>query len=224
MKVKIIIIFNIILHLLNIPITSCQDTNDTFVAIESVWMNVLYVDIDNPLRIIALDMDSIEYEVTTSNGMIFDSNGLYFVRPKKIGTSKIAIYIEGTKIREKCYQVKPLPNISTVFQIDSSDCSYIMQKDISKATLLNAFGLKIVAGDIDFDIGFTIEKFTLSISIDDSTYHSVVSNRCAFSVKQKELIYKSNIESDVIIEDIVVKRPDGSVSKMPPLIFRITDE
>ena len=70
----------------NKTVTAVAPTNNEIVtAVAATKMNVLYVGVDNPVKIAVSGYESSEIEVVITNGIILGENGDYIIRPKKPG-------------------------------------------------------------------------------------------------------------------------------------------
>lgn len=79
-------------------------------AMELPKMNVLFIGIDNPLKIAVSGIDNSELEVTIDNGEIKGENGEYNINVRKPGTSVVTVSYKGEVIQKTEFRVKRIPD------------------------------------------------------------------------------------------------------------------
>ena len=183
-------------------------------AVEPVKMNVLYLGVDNPVKIAASGYDARDLTTTIDNGIITGENGEFIIQPKRLGTAIVTVSSKGREIQKTSFRVKPVPEPAIAVAGKTGG-------NITKQELLNASGVVVVM-DLDFDISFDVVEFNV-MTLKDGVVYEQKSNSNTITEKQKEIIAKTSDGSSVYFQDIKCKGPDGTVRNMPAIAFKITE-
>lgn len=192
---------------------------DPAVVISPTKMNVFYVGVDNPVSLAAPGLSPDVIEPQISNGEIRkSSDGSYIVRPKVAGRNcEITVFatIDGQKrkLQTQKFRVKEVPD--PVAKVGG-------QRDgkIKKNLLLAAGGVDVEMENFDFDMKFIVQSFSMYTVIDG--YAQDQSSRSgSFTGEQLKMIRSLKRNQILVIEQIMVKGPDGSVRKLPSISFKI---
>lgn len=190
------------------------------VVISPTKMNVFYVGVDNPVSLAApgISPEAIEAEIT--NGTIRKTDaGTYIVRPKLAGREcAVTVFANIQKQRRELqtqkFRVKEVPDpVAKVNGMKSGS--------IRKNLLLAAGEVTVEMENFDFDMKFSVENFGIYTVIDGLVQEVKKSNRGSFSDAQLKLINKLRRNQVLVIDDIVVKGPDGSTRKLPAISFKL---
>jgi gliding motility-associated protein GldM len=223
LKILAIIPLSIILFL-GIGCVNGQRSGDENVvaAISPTRMNVMYIGVDNPVRIAVSGYKTSEIEVSVpENGKITGTNGDYVVRPEKPGNLFIEVLHKSKLIQKTEFRVKIVPDPVAAVVIGSKA---ILNGEISKKDLLKAGGIVAYMRNFDFDLNFEVESFVLSVTVPNSTtVREEISQSKKFSPAQVALIESLIKNQKLIIEDIVVVGPDGVKRKLSPIVLSISD-
>lgn len=220
---RIITLLQGIIILTTISCVTGQSIKKPTTAIELVNMNVLYIGLDNPVKIATWVGEPSELEVSIDNGTISGSNGEYVIRPKEIGNAVITVKCKGNEIQKSNFRVKSGIEISAVLYSETTVFDCRRGGEISKKDLLKASGIKVVAENSDFDVKFEIIEFTLSALINDSI-NEAISHCNNFTDKQRAIIGKAKANSKVYIENICAKLKDGSTRYLGSMMFNISED
>jgi gliding motility-associated protein GldM len=192
---------------------------DPAVVISPTKMNVFYVGVDNPvsLAVPGMSSDAIQPEIT--NGEIHKgSDGTYIVRPKRAGqNSEITVYAQMNgqkrKLQTQTFRVKDVPDpVAKVADMRGGT--------IRRNLLLAAGRVDVVMENFDFDLKFTVQGFNVLTIVDG--YSNIAESRSgAYTAEQTKMFQNAKRNQVVIFEDIMVKGPDGSQRKLPPISFKI---
>jgi len=79
-------------------------------AMELSNLNVLFIGIDNPLKIAVSGIDNSELELAIDNGEIKGENGEYNIYVRKPGTSVVTVSYKGEVIQKTEFRVKRIPD------------------------------------------------------------------------------------------------------------------
>lgn len=91
---------------------------------------------------------------------------------------------------------------------------------IKKNLLLAAGGVDVEMENFDFDMKFIVQSFSMYTVIDG--YAQDQSSRSgSFTGEQLKMIRNLKRNQILVIEQIMVKGPDGSVRKLPSISFKI---
>lgn len=183
------------------------------VAMEATKMNVLYIGVENPLRIVAENVPYAQLNATIDKGTIDKRKDYFLVRVKQPGIAKISVKNGNQLLTTKEFRVKRVP--SPVAQV-----ARLTGGDIPKHVLLAQKGVEAVLPNFDFDLSFDVVGFTLSTTINGYSKEAT-SNSALFTANQKDLIKQAPRGTKIYIEDIKAKGPDGTLRALPPMAFRI---
>ena len=181
-------------------------------------MNVFYLGVDNPVSLAApgLPPDMIEPEIT--NGELLKKDGGYIVRPKVAGKKcEISVYakINGQrrKLQTQEFRVKEVPD--PVVKVAGERGG-----TIKKNLLVAAGGVEVELEKFDFDMKFKVQSFNLYTVVDGYT-QDMRTNGAAFTLEQIKLIKNLKRHQILIIDQVMVQGPDGTVRKLTPISFKI---
>lgn len=164
-KICAIVLFQM-LFLLFVSCQSINKTSNISAVYELPQMNVLYIGIDNPIKICASARNISKMNVTINNGTISGCNGNYVIRPEKTGTAILSIYNGRKILRQVVFRVKTGINYGYAFYntndslISVSDVNGKM--NVSKKKLTETDYIKVVSINSDFDLKLEIIEFVSS--------------------------------------------------------------
>lgn len=200
------------------PFEMSYQVADPAVVISPTKMNVFYLGVDNPVSLAApgLPPDVIEPEIT--NGELIKTADGYIVRPKVVGKKcEIAVYakLEGQrkKLQTQEFRVKEVPD--PVVKVAGERGG-----SIKRNLLLAAGGIEVELEKFDFDMKFKVHGFYLYTVIDGYEQGFKASGP-SFTADQVKLIKGLRRNQVIVIDQVVVKGPDGTTRKLPPLSFKI---
>lgn len=187
--------------------------DDTFprVAIEAVKMNVLYIGVDNPLRIAAAGVPSKALQVQLlGDGTIDGGDGNYIVRPTTPGevTVRVSRKVSGKLqlIVDQKYRVKRIPDPSA--SLGEGGQSLSSGGLISKGQLLANQGINALLKNFDFDAVCEVIGFEITIMPKGQNPIMLTIVGAKFSAGALQILEKLEGDGDaVFIDDIKVKCP-----------------
>jgi gliding motility-associated protein GldM len=208
---------------LGVACVNGQNKSNVVTAVEPVKMNVLYIGVDNPIRIAASGYDASELTVTVDNGKITGKNGEYIVRPEKKGVANVIVAnSSGKEIQRTAFRVKTFPDPVAGIQTPSG---LKTNGTITKKELLEANGIAVILSQFDFDMNFKVESFVLSYTATSNfTVFEIVSKSDKFTEEQIKHIKGLVKNQKLTIEAISISGPDGIKRKLSPMVFLIWDE
>jgi hypothetical protein len=183
-------------------------------AIAPTKMNVLYIGLDNPVKIAISEIDANRIGVTVDNGTIKGEKGEYIVSPKDVGLAKIVVSANDKAIDSAEFRVKAVPDpVAKVAGIKGSGA-------IDQAFLLEQKGVVAEMENFDFDLCFKVVEFTVSTVVGKfAVDRSVKSNM--FTQEQYDLIRKVQKGKKVYIESIKAVGPDGTIRMLGSIALTI---
>lgn len=190
------------------------------VVISPTKMNVFYVGVDNPVSLAAPGISPEAIEAQITNGTITKAqSGSYIVRPKVAGKEcEITVFanVQGQKreLQTQRFRVKDVPD--PVAKVNG-----LRGGAIRKNVLIAAGRVDAEMENFDFDMKFTVDNFSVYTTIDGYGQEETRSNKANFSDAQIKLINKLRRGQTLMIENIIVKGPDGSTRKLPSIPFKI---
>lgn len=191
---------------------------DPAVVISPTKMNVFYLGVDNPVSLAApgLPPDAVEPQIT--NGEILKTAEGYVVRPKVAGKNceiTVMATIDGQKrkLQTQAFRVKEVPD-------PVAKVAGYREGKIKKNLLLAAGGVDVEMENFDFDMKFTVQGFSM-YTVVDGYAQDMAAKGPAFTTEQLKMIKNLKRNQILVIEQIMVKGPDGSVRKLPSISFKI---
>lgn len=188
------------------------------VVISPTKMNVFYLGVDNPVSLAApgLPLDMIEPEI--SNGELVKTNEGYIARPKVSGKKcEISVYArlngQRKKLQTQEFRVKEVPD--PVVKVAGERGG-----TIKKNILVAAGGIEVEMEKFDFDMKFNVQSFNLYTVVDGYT-QDMRTNGASFTPEQIKLIKSLKRHQILIIDQVMVKGPDGTTRKLTPISFKI---
>lgn len=191
---------------------------DPAVVISPTKMNVFYLGVDNPVSLAApgLPPDLIQPEI--SNGELIKTAEGYVVRPKVAGKKcEISVYAnmngQRRKLQTQEFRVKEVPD-------PVAKVAGFREGKIKKNLLLAAGGIDVEMENFDFDMKFTVQGFSMYTVVDGYAQDQVAKG-AAFTTDQLKMIKSLKRNQILVIEQIMVKGPDGSTRRLPSISFKI---
>lgn len=178
---------------------------------------LMYMGIDNPIQILAseIDLNSIETEIDF--GEVIPFGGKYYLRFQKEGLARLKVYSTNKDGRylvvQKTYKVVKLPN--PVVSIDGKSGGSISQKILQVQDKLNT-GSSLVENEGVYNIlSFEI------IRVHRRGKESVINRGDVFSYEARKLLKETNSGDLIIIDNIKVKATDATLKDVNPVVFSI---
>jgi gliding motility-associated protein GldM len=192
------------------------------VSVSPTKMNVFYIGVDNPVDITAAGTPADQIGVSISGGggsITRTGSGSYNVKVRSATNNcVVTVSANGRGLGSKTFRVKSVPNPTAT--IGARGTAYYNGGRIPKSTLLALSGINATMENFDFDLKFTITKFTVTAAIGGFD-ESATSNSRSFTSQQKNIIRQARQNTRVIIEDIRARGPDGTVRKLNDLVFKL---
>lgn len=195
------------------------------VAITTDRNNVLFVEMENPITIAAENASCKDLYVTTDNGTITGSNGLYLCKPAKVGPAHITVSIKKLgklrRVGSVSFGVRYLINEhNTAFKVGycGNDCS------ILKSVLAAQQYARVELLCTDFQVRLRVDSFTVHIiSSVSGTTNKIknVGNQITTSVKEA---FASLKDGDMVLfKEIFAVGPDGRSIEIKPVVMFVRE-
>jgi len=190
-----------------------QKNPGDIVAIELTKMNILYLGIDNPIKVAVSGCRISDVKVNAVNAEIRNTQGNLYVQPKNVGTVTISVYCKDKLHRNAQFRVKRVPD--PIAKIGS-----VRGGNISKSALMAQRFLNADLANFDFDYSYKIIQFTMSITTDGFA-REFVSNSNKFTKEQISAFQKIKRGQKIYFENIKAKGPDGTIRVLSNLIIKV---
>ena len=190
-----------------------QNKSDVITAMEPIKMNILYIGVDNPLKIATSGYEASDLAASIDNGTITGQNGEFIAHPKQPGTAIITVTSKGKEIQKTTFRVRAVPD--PVAKVAGKRGG-----PIDKKILLEQ---NVIVADIenfDFDISFEIVEFTV-FTVVKGYAKEYKSNSNKITPEQKELFKQMKEGTPLYFQDIKCKGPDGSIRSLATMNFRV---
>lgn len=206
------IVFTLLLIL--ICLNANSQTNDSLqptVAIELSKMNVVYLGVDNPVKI-AIEGHSYEdIEVSVPwNGDITGENGNYIIRPEKSGFLMVEVKLKDKILSKHEYHVKSIPD--PIAKVNGKKGG-----EVPKIILLAVMGVEAYTEN---SFRFQVVEFVIRVA-GKTANNSLRSYSYKITPEQRDLLRKLNSGDIVYFEDIKAAGPGGITRILSPLKFTI---
>ncbi len=191
-------------------------------------MNILYLEVDNPLKISVPGYTAGEISAVINNGKISPVKktlGEYSARPSKKGKALVSLYanVDGrrTKMGDMPFRVKqvPPPKAKVRFALNVNGTMVI-----EKMRMVNAGGLEAELKDFDFKgINYMITSYHLSGMYKGEQQHQDVKGP-EFSKQMLGIIRNTKAGNTITISSIKARRTDtkGTAERdLDPLVLTI---
>jgi len=197
-------------------------------VVSPVNMNILYLEVDNPLKISVPGYTAGEISAVINNGKITPTKkslGEYSARPSKKGKALVTLYgdVDGkrAKMGDMEFRVKevPPPKAKVQFAIDVNGTTVI-----EKMKMVNAGGILAELKDFDFKgVRYMITSYRLS-GVYKGEQMKEDAKGPQFTNKMINIIKNTKAGNAITISSIKAKRVDAqntAVRSLDPLVIEI---
>jgi hypothetical protein len=191
-------------------------------------MNILYLEVDNPLKISVPGYTAGVISAVINNGkvsVVKKSLGEYSARPSKKGKAMVSLFAEvngkRTKMGEMEFRVKevPPPKAKVQFALDVNGTTVI-----DKMKMVNAGGLGAELKDFDFKgVRYVITSYRLS-GVYKGEQMKEDAKGPKFTSKMLGIIKNTKSGNAITISNIKAKRVDAkntAIRPLDPLVIEI---
>lgn len=183
-------------------------------------MNVLYIGVDNPLSVSAPGIPKEKLRASiTGGGSLSGSNGKYIARVTAPGKATITVSGEIQKGQYKPlgsmeYRVKRVPDpVAKVAGMASGS--------LAASVLKAQRGVFAVLDNFDFDLKFTVTKFTLTVIRARQDPVQLKADGPALSQEMINALGGVSSKDKVFFDDIYAKGPDGTNRRLNGVVISV---
>ena len=192
-------------------------------------MNILYLEVDNPLQISVPGFSAGEITASITNGSIVPtkkSSGEYKARPSKKGKASVTLYTKiddkRTKMGSVEFRVKEVPPPKARVPLAKKAGGVLM---IEKTKMLNSGGVLADLENFDFEgVRYIITSYRLTGMYKGEQMKRETTNGGGFTKDMLNIIKNTKIGNTLTISNIKAKRVDIKNSKerqLDPLVLEI---
>ncbi|MFN8294194.1 MAG: gliding motility protein GldM [Chitinophagales bacterium] len=202
------------------PFEAAYQVGARAVVIAPTKMNVLYIGVDNPMKISVPGVSSndISASFQGDGALTKNADGTYTARVKAPGktTINVSAKIDG-KVQQmgaEEFRIKripdPVPTVGGTLRGGPTAAGHLKVQS----------GLVALLENFDFEARFNVVSFTMGYQKGPDYFEEKVSGPL-FSAKIKGILQGLKAKQIVIFDDIKVVGPDGAQRKIPQLAFKI---
>jgi len=194
------------------------------VAIEAVKMNVLYIGVDNPLRIAVAGIPSNEIQVElVGEGSISGGNGDYIARVTRPGEVKIRVKRKVDNelefVAEQRYRVKRIPDPRPLLNGRNH------HPLTTPEALQESKGIFMVLENFDFDAHCEVVSFEVTYLPKAESPVSIMNGGQEWNARVKELLARVKSGDAFFFDNIMCKCPgDAAARNVGGLAFKIKSD
>ncbi len=187
---------------------------ESHLIVSPTAMNVFYTGIDNPVEISVPGLGADQITATINNGTLRRVRGSeYVVVPARTGTASVSVTasIEGVtrNMGSRNFRVRSVPDpVATIGGRERGT--------IARGVLLAQTGLLAEMRDFDFDLSFTVTRFTVSTTI-GGFLREETSQSNRITDAQRELIRSAGRGSRIFFDNIRAVGPGGEERPLPTI-------
>lgn len=173
-------------------------------VISPTAMNVLYIGVDNPIKISVPGYAS-EKVSASGCGIVKVKGEEYNAKPTKVGEEKIVVTVQtgkGTETSDEVFRIKRIPD----------PYAYILNTKggpLKIGEFKAADGITVKNPDFVFQISYNVSSFEMVYAPKTGNVVSDISNSSKFSAIMKDIQKKSKAGDTIVLQNVSVKMPDG---------------
>src|SRR5690606_12440304 len=204
------------------PFSQSYQVSAPTAVVSADKMNVLYIGVDNPISVSVPGIPRESIRASISSGSLSGGNGNYTARVSEPGTAVISVSAEvGGEVRalgSQTFRVRTVPPPIPKFGGISSGA---LNASVAKVQP----GVFAVLENFDFDMQFTVTRFTMIISRRRADPFVQTANSNALTPQMKQALNTVAAGDVIAIDDIYVKGGDGTNRKLEQgIAIRIQQE
>ncbi len=176
-------------------------------------LQILYIGVDNPLKVIAEGIPSKELEISADNGVsILGEKGSYIARATKTGKTSILVLHRGKIIEKHDFYCRRIPNAIVILAVEDR---YAKGGDIPIGIMKAASKLGI---DYDYNLYInnmcSIQSFAVDIVSKNRDYQSFMNYGENFNPQIINALQKIKAGDQVHFDEIKGKCPGDEVGRI----------
>ncbi|MEX0812240.1 MAG: GldM family protein [Chitinophagales bacterium] len=182
--------------------------------------NVLYVGVNNPIKVNHPEHNREKYEVTISQGEIIDNGEEFFARVNRTGFAYVTLKIPDKNgamktVNTEKFMVKELPKpTAKVYNRVGGDMPSKLFKQQK--------GLKVELDNLPYDANYRVVEYKITyINSNGLGIFREKVKGSYFTGRAKELVDLAQPGDIFIFEEIFVKGPNGKNEEIESLVFNI---
>lgn len=194
-----------------------QSSNDAVLSVAADRMNVLYMGIDNPIRVAISGVPADQVKVSSRDVRLIETGkGKFIAKPDRPG--RATILVEAPNYRQEVeFRVKPIPDPVAVLENSGA-----MSGEIYLSTFRSLTGIEPKLFGFDMDAQCKILGFSVIYIGKSENPLQAVNPGGLFTPQVLELITNAKVGGQVIFDNIRAKCPgDESGRKINNMAFKI---
>jgi gliding motility-associated protein GldM len=182
-------------------------------------MNVLYIGVDNPIKISVSGIPSDRINATSTNGIIRRAGEGWIAIPRQPGNALIIVDadVEGKGKRKGMgsmeFRVKNIPD--PIGKVAGKKGGYI-----DKNVLLAQMVVNADLENFEFDAKFTVTEFTVAANVRGFNQEEI-SKSFKITATQRDIISNLKKGDKIYFDNIKAVGPDGKPRELPTVSFKI---
>src|SRR5690606_12990126 len=193
------------------PFSQSYQVSAPTAVVSADKMNVLYIGVDNPISVSVPGIPRESIRASISSGSLSGGNGSYTARVTQAGTATISVSAEVDgqmrSLGRQEFRVKTVPPPIPKFGGINSGT---LNASVARAQP----GVFAVLENFDFDMKFTVTRFTLIISRRRSDPFVQTASSNALTPQMKQALNTVSSGDVIAIDDIYVRGGDGTNRKL----------
>lgn len=193
------------------PFSQSYQVSAPTAVVSADKMNVLYIGVDNPISVSVPGIPRESIRASISSGSLSGGNGSYTARVTQAGTATISVSAEidgqTRSLGRQEFRVKTVPPPIPKFGGINSGT---LNASVARAQP----GVFAVLENFDFDLKFTVTRFTMIISRRRADPFVETANSNALTPQMKQAMSTLAAGDLIAIDDIYVKGGDGTNRKL----------
>jgi len=190
------------------------------IAVAPVKMNVLYIGVDNPVSVAAAGAvdEKVTIAIVGGGGTVSKIDaGMYNVKvTTQTDDCTVNVYVDGNLAGSTKFRVRMLPEPRGVVGGFASGSNVDADRFRSQA------GIGLYVENSPFEQKYEVVGFKLVLPDDKGAVKTVNCDGNVFSPEAKQYLNQYLKPGDIVtIENIYVKRTNGSEFKLPALLYNI---
>jgi gliding motility-associated protein GldM len=178
-------------------------------------MNVMYIGVENPLRVSAGSAGREKMQVSFTGGSISSTGGDgYVAKPTQAGPAEVRVTVDG-KTSSFPMRCKILPDPTAMVGTNKGG-------SISSALFKAQGGMFARLLESEFDVKFEVVSYQLGANGGAfGTYQFAANEGPRWTGKAADIVTRATPGSSIFFDQIRVKGPDGKVRELPGIFFNL---